>query len=86
MEHDYDLSTDDDSTHAKLQKKKTSTKTKNGTFKVKKSKKDTIIGRLIRCFSQYAGLYSAALFITLSCLLIRLETSVGNKIASLSWK
>ena len=82
MEHDYDLSTDDDSTHARLQKKKTSTKTKNGTFKVKKSKKETIIMRL----SQYAGIYSAALFLALSFLLIRLETSVGNKIASLSWK
>ena len=82
MEHDYDISTDDDSTHAKLLKKKASTKTKTGIYKVKKSKKETIIMKL----SQYAGLYSAALFITLSCLLIRLETSVGNKIASLSWK
>ena len=81
MEHDYDISTDDDSTHARAKAKKSTAKTKK-PYALEKSKRDTILMQL----SEWAGVTSALLFIGFSLIAIQLETSVGNKIASLTWK
>ena len=81
MEHDYDVSTDDDSTHARQQAKKNTTKGKK-RYTLQKSKKETVMMQL----SEWAGVTSALLFISFSLIAINLETSIGYKIASLSWK
>ena len=76
------MSTDDDSEKVKSPQKSSSSKNKTGPFyKVKKSKKDTLVNKI----SLHAGTFSALTFIGISYLLVKLETSIGNKIAALSW-
>ena len=82
LEHDYDVSTDADSTKAKSLSHKVQPKDKSSRrYSLKKRKREKFVNKI----SQYAGLYSATTFIAMSLILIKLETSIGNKIASLSW-
>ena len=82
MEHDYGISTDDDSENVRQVQKSSSSKNKTGPFhKVKKSKKATFMNKI----SMHAGTFSAMTYIGISYLLVKLETSIGYKIAALSW-
>ena len=77
LEHDYDVSTDADSTNLKSQR----SKSKSRRHSLKKRRREKLVNKI----SQYAGIYSALTFIGISLVLIKLETSIGTKIASLTW-
>ena len=81
LEHDYSISTDDDSEHAKSKRHQIKSDKISVAGKHRKSKKATVLHNLC-C---WAGTVSAATFALSSYVLILLDTSVGNKIASLSW-